>query len=159
MPRGSCILSGTYETIKHAIPIRIRSDRKTPHGGQAPETPRVSECEQKRRIGAGDQQVDRRVIADPQAFLQALGLHRVVQRRGQVQHDHRTDKDHRPRHLTSAAAAMHGDVHAFDSAQAQKHSRAMRDRVGHFIAQRRGCSGLAGRPNLIRGFHRRLVLA
>lgn len=37
MPRGSCILSGTYETIKHAIPIKIRSDRKTPHGGQAPD--------------------------------------------------------------------------------------------------------------------------
>lgn len=37
MPQGSCILSGTYETIKHAIPIRIRSDRKTPHGGQAPD--------------------------------------------------------------------------------------------------------------------------
>ncbi|MFB0523758.1 MAG: ATP-binding protein, partial [Candidatus Bathyarchaeia archaeon] len=37
MPRGSCILSGTYETIKHAIPIRIRSDRKTPPGGEAPD--------------------------------------------------------------------------------------------------------------------------
>ena len=37
MPRGSCILSGTYETIKHAIPIRIRSDRKTQPGGEAPE--------------------------------------------------------------------------------------------------------------------------
>jgi hypothetical protein len=37
MPRGSCILSGTYETIKHAIPIRIRTERKTTHGGQAPD--------------------------------------------------------------------------------------------------------------------------
>jgi hypothetical protein len=37
MPRGSCILSGTYETIKHAIPIKIRSDRKTPPGGEAPD--------------------------------------------------------------------------------------------------------------------------
>ena len=36
MPRGTCILSGTYETIKHAIPIKIRSDRKTPIGGVAP---------------------------------------------------------------------------------------------------------------------------
>ncbi len=36
MPRGSCILSGTYETIKHAIPIRIRSDRKTKDGGVTP---------------------------------------------------------------------------------------------------------------------------
>ena len=36
MPRGSCVLSGTYETIKHAIPIRIRSDRKTKDGGLTP---------------------------------------------------------------------------------------------------------------------------
>lgn len=36
MPRGSCILSGTYETIKHAIPIQIRSDRRTPVGGTTP---------------------------------------------------------------------------------------------------------------------------
>lgn len=36
MPRGSCILSGTYETIKHAIPIQIRSDRRTPPGGATP---------------------------------------------------------------------------------------------------------------------------
>jgi DNA helicase HerA-like ATPase len=36
MPRGTCLLSGTYETIKHAIPIKIRSDRRTRHGGTAP---------------------------------------------------------------------------------------------------------------------------
>lgn len=36
MPRGTCLLSGTYETIKHAIPIKIRSDRKTKEGGGAP---------------------------------------------------------------------------------------------------------------------------
>ena len=36
MPRGTCILSGTYETIRHAIPIKIRSDRKTKPGGVAP---------------------------------------------------------------------------------------------------------------------------
>jgi hypothetical protein len=36
MPRGTCLLSGTYETIKHAIPIKIRSDRKTKPGGVAP---------------------------------------------------------------------------------------------------------------------------
>jgi DNA helicase HerA-like ATPase len=36
MPRGTCILSGTYETIRHAIPIKIRSDRKTTHGGNPP---------------------------------------------------------------------------------------------------------------------------
>jgi len=37
MPRGTCLLSGTYETIKHAIPIKIRSDRKTKEGGGAPD--------------------------------------------------------------------------------------------------------------------------
>ncbi len=37
MPVGSCLLSGTYETVKHAIPIRIRSDRKTKSGGQTPD--------------------------------------------------------------------------------------------------------------------------
>jgi DNA helicase HerA-like ATPase len=37
MPRGTCLLSGTYETIKHAIPIKFRSDRKTKEGGGAPD--------------------------------------------------------------------------------------------------------------------------
>jgi len=37
MPRGTCILSGTYETIKHAIPIKIRSKRRTRPGGTAPD--------------------------------------------------------------------------------------------------------------------------
>ena len=37
MPRGTCILSGTYETIKHAIPIKIRSKRKTRPGGVTPD--------------------------------------------------------------------------------------------------------------------------
>jgi DNA helicase HerA-like ATPase len=36
MPQGTCLLSGTYETIRHAIPIKIRSDRKTPPGGTTP---------------------------------------------------------------------------------------------------------------------------
>lgn len=35
MPRGTCILSGTYETIRHAIPIKIRT-RKTSTGGATP---------------------------------------------------------------------------------------------------------------------------
>ena len=37
MPVGTCLLSGTYETVKHAIPIQIRSDRKTRPGGTAPD--------------------------------------------------------------------------------------------------------------------------
>jgi len=37
MPVGTCLLSGTYETIKHAIPIQIRSDRKTETGGKTPD--------------------------------------------------------------------------------------------------------------------------
>lgn len=36
MPVGTCLLSGTYETVKHAIPIRVRSDRKTTTGGETP---------------------------------------------------------------------------------------------------------------------------
>ena len=37
MPQGTCLLSGTYETIRHAIPIKIRSDRKTKPGGTTPD--------------------------------------------------------------------------------------------------------------------------
>jgi uncharacterized protein len=37
MPQGTCLLSGTYETIRHAIPIKIRSDRKTRPGGATPD--------------------------------------------------------------------------------------------------------------------------
>ncbi len=38
MPRGTCILSGTYESVKHAIPVTIR-ERRTPNseGGNAPD--------------------------------------------------------------------------------------------------------------------------
>jgi hypothetical protein len=36
MPRGTCILSGTYESVKHAISVHIRR-RATPEGGQAPD--------------------------------------------------------------------------------------------------------------------------
>jgi len=35
MPRGTCLLSGTHETVRHAVMVRIRSDRKTRHGGEA----------------------------------------------------------------------------------------------------------------------------
>jgi DNA helicase HerA-like ATPase len=37
MPRGTCILSGTYESIKHAIPVKIRTRHtKDSEGGKAP---------------------------------------------------------------------------------------------------------------------------
>lgn len=38
MPRGTCLLSGTYETVKHTIPVKIRT-RNTPAstGGDAPD--------------------------------------------------------------------------------------------------------------------------
>lgn len=32
MPRGTCLLSGTHETVRHAVVVRVRSDRKTRHG-------------------------------------------------------------------------------------------------------------------------------
>ncbi len=48
MPRGTCLLSGTYETIKHAIPIKIRPDRKTRHGGTTPDI--FAEVEEKWKI-------------------------------------------------------------------------------------------------------------
>ena len=37
MPQGTCLLSGTYESVKHAIPVKIR-ERKNPHseGGETP---------------------------------------------------------------------------------------------------------------------------
>jgi hypothetical protein len=38
MPRGVCLLSGTYESVKHTIPVDIR-DRRTPNseGGKTPD--------------------------------------------------------------------------------------------------------------------------
>jgi uncharacterized protein len=38
MPRGTCVLSGTYESVKHAIPMRVRL-RNMPNseGGKAPD--------------------------------------------------------------------------------------------------------------------------
>ncbi len=38
MPRGTCILSGTYENVKHAIPVKIRKrDTKDSEGGASPD--------------------------------------------------------------------------------------------------------------------------
>jgi DNA helicase HerA-like ATPase len=36
MPRGTCLLSGTYESVKHSVPVHIR-ERVTPEGGAAPD--------------------------------------------------------------------------------------------------------------------------
>ena len=38
MPQGTCLLSGTYESVKHTIPVKIRK-RKTPdsEGGETPD--------------------------------------------------------------------------------------------------------------------------
>ena len=38
MPRGTCLLSGTYESVKHTIPVKIR-ERKTKdsEGGKTPD--------------------------------------------------------------------------------------------------------------------------
>ena len=33
---GTCLLTGSRETIRHAIPLRIRSKRRTTHGGETP---------------------------------------------------------------------------------------------------------------------------
>lgn len=38
MPRGTCLLSGTYESIKHTVPVTIRErDTKDSEGGKAPD--------------------------------------------------------------------------------------------------------------------------
>jgi DNA helicase HerA-like ATPase len=34
---GTCLLTGSRETIRHAVPIRIRSKRRTTHGGETPD--------------------------------------------------------------------------------------------------------------------------
>lgn len=36
MPRGTCLLSGTYESVRHTIPVKIRR-RETPEGGKTPD--------------------------------------------------------------------------------------------------------------------------
>ena len=39
MPRGTCVLSGTYESVKHAVTVRVRPREKTKNaeGGKAPD--------------------------------------------------------------------------------------------------------------------------
>ncbi len=38
MPRGTCLLSGTYESVKHSIPVKIRERlNKDSEGGKAPD--------------------------------------------------------------------------------------------------------------------------
>lgn len=37
MPQGTCLLSGTYESVRHAIPVKIRErETKNSEGGQTP---------------------------------------------------------------------------------------------------------------------------
>ena len=38
MPQGTCLLSGTYECVKHAIPVKIRErNTKDSEGGETPD--------------------------------------------------------------------------------------------------------------------------
>jgi DNA helicase HerA-like ATPase len=38
MPRGTCLLSGTYESVKHTIPVRIRKrTTENSEGGKTPD--------------------------------------------------------------------------------------------------------------------------
>lgn len=36
LPQGTCILTGAYETVRHATVVKIRP-RRTTHGGQTPD--------------------------------------------------------------------------------------------------------------------------
>ena len=37
MPQGTCLLSGTYESVKHAIPVKVRlRETKDSEGGETP---------------------------------------------------------------------------------------------------------------------------
>ena len=51
MPQGTCLLSGTYESVKHAIPVKIRQ-RETPdsEGGKTPNIFQEMEDEWKDKI-------------------------------------------------------------------------------------------------------------
>ena len=38
MPQGTCLLSGTYESVKHAIPVKIRErENSDSEGGETPD--------------------------------------------------------------------------------------------------------------------------
>jgi DNA helicase HerA-like ATPase len=51
MPRGTCLLSGTYESVKHTIPVKIRLQRtENAVGGQAPDIFREMEKKWKSEI-------------------------------------------------------------------------------------------------------------
>lgn len=59
MPRGTCLLSGTYESVKHTIPVRIRERQtKDAEGGKTPDIfqemkdqwiPKINELKQKEK--------------------------------------------------------------------------------------------------------------
>jgi DNA helicase HerA-like ATPase len=36
LPQGTCIITGAFETVKHATVVKIR-ERKTTHGGKTPD--------------------------------------------------------------------------------------------------------------------------
>jgi uncharacterized protein len=38
MPQGTCLLSGTYESVKHAIPVKVRlRETQDSEGGETPD--------------------------------------------------------------------------------------------------------------------------
>ena len=49
MPQGTCLLSGTYECVKHAIPVKIR--KRNTEDSEGGETPDIFDDMQKRWIG------------------------------------------------------------------------------------------------------------
>lgn len=53
MPRGTCLLSGTYESVKHCIPLRVRlrQETKDSEGGKAPDVFNEMERKWKGKLG------------------------------------------------------------------------------------------------------------
>lgn len=55
MPRGRCLLSGTYETVKHTVPVQIRKRlTKDSEGGATPKIFEEMESDQWRRLWERD---------------------------------------------------------------------------------------------------------
>jgi DNA helicase HerA-like ATPase len=53
MPQGTCLLSGTYESVKHAIPVKVRlRETKDSEGGETPDIFKEMEDHWKARVKA-----------------------------------------------------------------------------------------------------------
>ena len=102
---------------------------------QRPAPGAAQHAERKRRVGPGDQQVDRRVIEDLENALRPAGRQRVEQRGGEIQQHHRRREHARAHECRRVALPARAEDQKRKRDQRRQQAQAVADAVGDLLAQ------------------------